>query len=488
MKKKIISIITVLLILLHSTSVFAATVSSKNTTFEVVEDNVCTINITDKAVFEKKMIDYDLEKKEATIQLKVTNNNITPLDKPSEIVFVIDNSSSMNDTISTGGTRMNAIADSAKLLATELLKLDTVKIGIVSFSSTYLVGQPAGSSYTPEGTIADGQLRLALTNSKNDIFNAISEIENGDKGARTNIDAGLQIASQQFSGTCESQFIILLTDGVPNLHVNDSTIYYDVDDINQTKNTLTSFNNKNIKIISMMTEVSNEQVSLRQTANDTTGIPTWQVDIAEAIFGTTSNPTTGKFYYITDDEIEETISNSILGELKAPSDGLLTDIDIYDYFPQEIVDNFDFEYVQQPTLGTASADIDLQNNRIIWHIDSLGYQESATLQYKLSLKDEIDENINNVVLNTNDGIIITTDKVLDENGNKKEITSDVTPKVRVNFVKEEPKEEPKKDDTVSPTPIPQTGATIALVVIITIAVIACAVIGIKYFIKNKDVK
>lgn len=486
MKKRFILLTVMSILILLSNTVLAEVVSSKGTTFEVVENNVCTIQIRENAVFEKKMIDYDLDNKEATIQLKITNNEIAPLDKPSEIVLVIDNSSSMNDTISTGGTRMNAVVNSAKLLATELLKLDTVKIGIVSFSSTYLVDQPAGTSYTPEGTIEDAQLRLALTNSRDEILNAIATIENDPKGARTNIDAGLTLARTQFTGTCESQFIILLTDGVPNLHVNDTAIFYDVEDINCTKNTLLGLNSNNIKVISMMTEVTNEQVSLRQNASDTVGTPTYQVEIAQAVFGTPNRPTTGKFYYVTDDEIEETISRSILGELMAPTDGLLTDIDIYDYFPQEIVDNFDFEYVQEPTTGTASPDIDLQNNRIVWHIDSLGYQESATLKYKLKLKDKIDEKIINVVLNTNDGVIITTDKVLNDDGSKKEISSTVTPKIRVNL---EPEPEPEPvDETVAPEPLPQTGATIVLLVIIGGAIIAATVFGVKYFIKNKDVK
>ena len=126
MKKKIFSVILLLIVLL-STSVFAATINSEKAKLEIVENNICTINITDEAIFEKKLIDYDLTKKEITIGLKVTNNAIPPLDKPSEIVLVIDNSLSMDETIATGGTRMEAVADSAKLLATEQHNLDELK-------------------------------------------------------------------------------------------------------------------------------------------------------------------------------------------------------------------------------------------------------------------------------------------------------------------------------------------------------------------------
>lgn len=455
--KKISSII--LLVLLLCSSVFSATTSSEKAKLEIVENNICTINITDKAVFEKKLIDYDLDKKELTIDLKVSNNATRPLDKPSEIVLVIDNSLSMDETIATGGSRMEAVADSAKLLATELLKLDTVKLSVVSFST--------GAN---EGTITDAKLRTALTNSKDTVMNAITEVANDATGVRTDIEAGITLASQQFTGTCDNKFIILLTDGVPNISLGSNKILYSGATATNTKNALKKLENDGIQILSMMTGVTTDVES--QTGK------TYK-QLAEEVFGTPEEPTVGKFYYITDSEIEETVSTTILNQLIAPEDGILTDIDIYDYFPQEIVNNFNFEYVTLPTIGTVSEDIDLQNNMIVWHVDSLGYGESDTLSYKLTLKDNIDEAIVGVVLDTNEKVDITTEKVLDENGQKKIITSDVTPKVKVTLV---------QDTTKAPDPIPQTGTTITLTVVIGIAVIACIVMGTKLYLKNKSMK
>lgn len=459
--KKISCII--LLVLLFCSSVFAATVSSEKAKLEIVENNICTINITDTAVFEKKIIDYDLDKKELTIGLKVSNNAVKPLDKPSEIVLVIDNSLSMDETIATGGSRMEAVADSAKLLATELLKLDTVKLSVVSFS--------AGE--TNRGVLTDAKLRTALTNSKDTVMNAITEVSNDATGTQTDIEAGITLASQQFTGTCDSKFIVLLTDGVPNVSLGSNKILYSGVTATNTKNALKKLQNDGIQILSMMTGVTND-VESGQT-NKT------YKELAEEVFGTPEKPTVGKFYYITDSEIEETVSTTILNQLIAPEDGILTDIDIYDYFPQEIVNNFDFEYVTKPSLdgSKVSEDIDLQNNMIVWHIDSLGYGESDTLSYKLTLKDNIDEAIVGVVLDTNEKVDITTEKVLDENGQKKIITSDVTPKVKVTLV---------QDTTKAPDPIPQTGTTITLYVIIGIAVIACVILGIKLYAKNKAMK
>lgn len=458
MKKKLIFTVLTLIVLL-STSVFAATTSSEKAKLEIVENNICTINITDTAVFEKKIVDYNLDNKEITIGLKVSNNAIPPLDKPSEIVLVIDNSLSMKETISTGGTRMEAVANSAKLLATELLKLDTVKLSVVSFST--------GAN---EGTITDAKLRTALTNSKETVLNAITEVENDATGIRTDIEAGITLASEQFTGTCETEFIVLLTDGVPNISLGSNKIQYSGTTATNTKNALTKINSEGIQILSMMTGVSNDVES--QTGK------TYKA-LAEEVFGTPENPTVGKFYYITDDEIEETVSETILNQLIAPEDDILTDIDIYDYFPQEIVDNFNFEYVTPPTLGTVSEDIDLQNNMIVWHIDKLGYEESASLSYKLTLKDTINTEIVGVVLDTNEKIDITTEKVIDESGNKKVITSDVTPKVKVTL---------EEDNTIADVVIPQTGTTITIYILIGISLISCILVGTKLYLKNKQIK
>lgn len=459
--KKISSII--LLVLLLCSSVFAATTSSEKAKLEIVENNICTINITDKAVFEKKLIDYDLDKKELTIGLKVSNNATKPLDKPMEIVLVIDDSRSMRETISTGGSRMESVTESSKSLATELLKLDTVKLSVVSFST----GEKRGD-------ITDAKCRTALTNDKTVVTNAIDSIyndflqliENDDPtssvGITTDIEAGITLASEQFTGTCDNKFIVLLTDGVPNVSLGSNKILYSGVTATNTKNELKKLENDGIQVLSMMTGVTND-VESGQTNK------TFK-ELAEEVFGTPEKPTVGKFYYITDSEIEETVSTTILNQLIAPEDGILTDIDIYDYFPQEIINNFDFEYVTLPTLGTVSEDIDLQNNMIVWHIDRLSYGESDTLSYKLTLKDNIDEAIVGVVLDTNEKVDITTEKILDENGQKKIITSDVTPKVKVTLV---------VDTTKAPDPIPQTGSTITLTVIIGVALVACIVIGIR---------
>ena len=109
MKKIFIALAIILIFTMFSSMVYAATTE----TFEVVDDQVCTIKINDYCDFEKKMTSYDLSKRQVTIQLKVTNNSVS--NQPTgEIMLVLDNSNSMNTN--TTPTRQELVYSSAKSL------------------------------------------------------------------------------------------------------------------------------------------------------------------------------------------------------------------------------------------------------------------------------------------------------------------------------------------------------------------------------------
>ena len=452
--KKLNKILTILLLLFFiiSTTCLAVTTTSKDLKLEIVENNVCTISIKDTAVFEKKIIDYNLDKKEITLQMQIKNIAEKPLAEPTEIMLVMDTSDSMKREVSTGVTRMDAIKSAADKLVTELLKNDTVKLGIVTFSTS-----------DNFGTISDAKLKSALTSSSSDISSIINSITYDGNG-QTNIDAGVTLASQNFSDTCEHKYIILLTDGVPNYSIGKPTFEYSGTTATNTKNTLNKITNEDdINLISVMTGVESN------VENPETGM-TYK-ELAEEIFGTSEEPNYGKFYYIPDSQIEKTISEDILNDITNTDNGVLTNIDIYDYFPQEIVDNFDFEYVTSPNLGTISPTIDLQNNCIVWHIDSLGYGEVGTVSYKLTVKDNIDSNIINVILKTNEKVEINADELINPE------SSTVSPKIKLTG-----------DTTQANTVIPQTGISNTIYVIIGFVVVACLFIGIRLYVLNKNTK
>ena len=415
MKKKILLITFLLLILISSCSL----ASYSTVTMTVVEEPVCTIDLGNDSQFEKKLISKDLTNKEVTLQLQVTNN-AESLKPTGEIMLVLDNSDSMEEETSTGEIRKDLVFESAKTLVSNLLEDNSqLQIGIVSFSTNV--------DQSKEATIEDATVVSSLNNDTNTLTNAISNIE--ANGPRTDLEAGLTLASEQFTQADNNKYMIVLTDGVPNVALNSNNPYYSDTTITQTKNKLQELSNSGISITTMLTGISDENyVPL--------GVTKSFGEIIREIFGTTENPTVGKFYYITDDKIETTITNDIYNDL-IPVSQTLTNIVVKDYFPKEIVDNFEFAYVSDTNIGEISAEIDSTDNSITWTIPELASGQTATVQYTLKLKENFDSSIVGKILDTNEKVDITYN---DYDGVAQSKTSNITPKLQL---AEPPAELPK---------------------------------------------
>ena len=441
MKKKI-ALTIFLLIIMMATTVFASA-KSTDVSMEVVEDNICTIKLNEDSEFEKKMIEYNLTKHQVTLQLKVTNNSkkIIP---SGEMMLVIDSSSSMDEVVNGTTTRKDLVLNSANKLVEELLKANhtSLKIGVTTFSTG---NEKDSNGYLITGTEADAQKVCDFTNDVSTLTSKISAIQG--TGQYTNLDAGLKLAKSQFTNDNTNKYMIILTDGLPNLAVgNNDLVTYDglTKIIAQTKSTLTSL--KNVDLITMLTGIDNEEATFR---TDGTNTYTYG-QVIQTVFGTEENPTTGKFYKISDNEIEKTITEKIYRDL-LPVDNELNDIVVKDYFPQYIVDNFEMEYVEGIDVSNVSAKIDTETNSITWNLANLPAGKTATIQYKLTLKDEFDEKIIGKILDTNEKVDIT---YKDFDGTSKEQTSDVTPKIRLTKV--------PVDNTVAPDPIPKAGSPVVI--------------------------
>lgn len=408
MKKKIFIALFLLIVLLTNMS-FA---SYSTVTMDVVEEPVCTIDIGTDSKFEKKLISKDLSNKEVTIQLQVTNGEA--INKPTgEIMLVIDNSNSMNNSTSSGKIRKELVFESAKTLVSNLLKdNDNLKIGVVSFSTN--------TDVSKEGTLEDAKIESTLTADSTSLINAISNTQTN--GARTDLQAGISLASEQFTKTDNNKYMIILTDGVPNVAINYDKTYYSDDVISKTKQQIIDTNTSNINIITMLTGIDDENY-IPNPDNQNKSFST----IISEIFGTSTNPTAGKFYYITDDKIESTITTDIYNTL-VPEKKSLKNITVVDYFPAEIINNFDFAYVTQANIGNISEKVDTSNNSITWTIPELSNGETATVQYKLKLKESFDTSIIDKVINTNQKIDIT---YTDFDGKEQAKTSNISPKLKL---------------------------------------------------------
>lgn len=405
MKKKIIAITFLVAILIANISL--ASYSTVN--MSVVEEPICTINLGQNSKFEKQLISKDLTNKEVTIELKVTNEEVATI-PTGEIMLVLDNSNSMTTEINNM-TRKELIFESAKTLINKLLENNSqLKIGIVSFSTN--------TDQSKEGSIQDATLESSLTNNITTLTTAISNIETN--GARTNLQSGLKLASEQFSNEANNKYMIVLTDGVPNVAIDYDNIYYSDDVITKTKQQLLNLEASGININTMLTGIEDETyVPVTVTKNFG--------QIINEIFGTEETPTVGNFYYVTDIEAENTITTDIYNSL-IPSNTSLKNIKIMDYFPVEIVNNFDFAYVTEANIGEISTTIDKTNNSITWTIPELATGETATVQYKLKLKEDFNSSIVDKILDTNEKVDIT---YIDLDGSEVDKTSDVTPKLKL---------------------------------------------------------
>lgn len=337
-------------------------------------------------------------------------------------------------------------------MITKLLKDNKdLKIGLVSFSSN--------TDVSKEGTLEDATLVSALSSDSTALNNAISSIE--ANGPRTDLDAGLTLASKQFSDTATNKYMIVLTDGVPNIALKHNNPYYSDEVINTTKASLQAIEKQNIKLFTMLTGIDDESYVPSGTTKNFG-------QIINEIFGTTEKPTAGTFYYVTDDKIEETI-NTIYDSL-LPISQSYKDITIVDYFPKEIIDNFEFAYVSEANIGNISATVDKTNNSITWTIPELASGQTATVQYKLKLKENFNSNIVDKILDTNEKVDIT---YTDFDGNKQEKTTDVTPKLKL---------------VEPPAELPKAGITTLLIGATAIAAGFALFAFIKLTILNKNIK
>lgn len=436
--KKIFTLTLFLLIILIATNVFAVT-----TTMEIVEDNICKITLNDYSSLEKKIISSDLTNHQVTLQLEITNDSeaIIPT---GELMLVIDSSDSMDTIVEGTTTRKDLVLDSANKLVESLLKVNSnLKIGVVTFSTGT---ETDDEGHLITGTEADAQKVCDLTNDLSKLTTSISAIEG--TGQYTNLDSGLQLAKKSFSSEDNNKYMIVLTDGLPNLAVgHNDLVSYDglTNVITQTKTTLKSLSD--INVITMLTGIDNEEAIFRQEGDNSYTYG----QVINEVFGTEENPTIGKFYNISDGEIEQTITNDIYEDL-VPITQSLKNITVVDYFPQYIVDNFEMTYVEGIDTSNVSAEIDKETNSITWNLAELSAGQSAIIQYNLTLKEEFDETIIDKVLDTNEKVEIN---YTDFDNTKKTVDSDVTPKIKLT--------NPTEDNTIAKDDLPQTGSPLIVV-------------------------
>ena len=471
MKKSLKVFLVLLISLLFTSYTFAATsVSKSSATMALVKDEVCDINFGTYGSFEKKMVNIDTNNKTIDISLTVKNNAepkevVAPA---GEVVLLIDSSNSMDvNEVESGVTRRTAVYNSATTLVNKLFSVNPdIKIGVVQFATVPI---PEDGSPITVGTEDDAEILTQLTNSKSTVQEKLDYYSTHQMGATTNIDAGIKKAKDVLAGSTDSsakKYIVLLSDGIPNISLSSgNVIEYSDTTVNNTKTALESAESAGYNIISMLIDVYNTGYPMPQNFSEGT---LTNKEVAEKAFGSETNPTAGVLYYVNDSEVTNTVSNLIYNDLMPETDNstVLTDVVIKDYFPQNIVDNFNFDYVTRPDKGTVEQSGDL----LTWTIPELRAGESSTFTYRLSLKDSFNGDIVDLNLPTNRDVTIDY-KEGGIPGEQKH--NDKCPVVKLTV--------PSKpgDPTTADKPIPQTGSNTWLIVGSLVALgVAASVFGI----------
>ena len=429
---------------------------------------------------EKSIVDYDPDKCEFTVEM--TLNNTKP-DKYKEkedieILFVIDNSPSMDFVTETGETRKEVIIPSAIKLTENIFNtMSNVKIGIVDFH---------GGS----GSINCATVVQSLTDDKDTVIKEINNEHTKSTRGGTNIAAGLKLAQNNFSEEKNKKIVILLTDGMPNADLVSSI----PDEVSterahrvqeNTKEALLDLKNSGIYTITVLTGMSESDG--RTDKKGTTYVPSYTNDealaAAERIFGTQENPTGDAYYLVKTADINKILTEDIFNLISEKINQKMDEITIIDYLPDSLVENFDLSYVQKPTAGNISESIDVTDNSLKWNIATLRGGESVSVRYKFKLKNS--KNLTSII----DTIIPVSTKIdlsyTDVDGNLKLLTVTDLPKIKLTSSKEEHNYLEEDDNEKLPSIIPNTGSSSTLF-IIGFVILVMIVLVSRNKIKSRD--
>lgn len=469
MKKtfKFLSIFIVSLLVMCSV-VSAATVNKGDVTMALVEDNVCHITFGEFGEFDKKLLKLDTTNKVVDISFNVKNKAVKPDDRKADVVLLIDSSRSMstNQILINGvaTTRKRAVLDSAEDLVNKLLaQSPNIKIGVVEFATSTEVND---EGFTIEGTDKDANIVTdTLSNDKTTLETALDKVANTTMGARTNVEVGLDTAYKLLETETDPEvekYIVVLTDAIPNTSRGVTGDFYTDKTLVPTRNKLLELKDKGVNIISMLINMTDDEIAVSQE----TPKPTYK-QVAQRLFGTTVAPTAGKVYYVTDEEVDNTVSNQIYEDLMPPNYDI-DNIVIKDYFPKNIIENFAYAELTKATAGEVTATVNKEDNSITWTIGKLEPGESASFTYRLTLNNDVNGEIIGINLPTNENVVIT----FEEDGTPGKAENNKCPIVILDAL-------PKKD-------IPQTGSITGLYVGSLVSVVAIlSIASYVYMRKNR---
>lgn len=402
----------------------------------------------------KTIVDSNATTGEVTVELNVLNtkkeqssNNKTY--ENTEIYILV----SENLVFEEEEKRDKYINDISNLISQILEFNEKTKVGIIGMTGTVidesldangkLVIGAKDEAYV-EGKESDSEIVTKPTNDLNSITNAIKNMNSSKTAYRINLQAGIRLANKSFSNN-SNKILISLYDGVPNIAIGEySAVIGDNPETaikekhenlaTYTRNEILSLKDSNVSFILLRpddTSFDEEwfEAGTRDKLLDFDGSP-----YVQKLYGTMDNPTYGKMYEFTEESIDKVITENIS---KGVKDLIATDISnvkVVDYFPEEIVNNFDFSYSQRPSIGTVSDSIDSKTRTITWDIGTLKGEQIASLRYKLKLKNMNNKDLLNKEIATNEKLILTYN---DDKNESHTVNLTTSPTIKLTEVKKQ---------------------------------------------------
>lgn len=508
LKNKNILIISILLLVILL-NIFITTVSAANSTqLQIIERASETKYLeNDQGYISKTIVDSNSDTGEVTIELKVSN--IAKEQKEDSIYENTEIYIMISENLVNNVDKLNKYLEYIDSFASKVFKQNSnTKIGIIGITGTIsdMTYDENGNAIfgsndegDVKGTENNSEILVSLTKDLDTINNEIKNMNSSKNDYRCNLQAAIRLANKNYSNKT-NKILVSLYDGVPDIaigveaKVSYGTLYGTTLEqavknkhkniASYTKNEILTLKSSNVSFILLRPDdTSYDEVWYNMSTGkkelDFDGSP-----YVQEIYGTMENPTYGKMYEIDENTLSKVVTEDIYKDVMETIQPDLKEVKIVDYFPEDIVKNFDFEYVGNPSVGTVSENIDSKTNTIEWDIGTLKGNETATLKYKLRLKDMNNEELLNKVISTNEKVVLSYNDAEDKSC---EVILDSSPKVKLEKItdgqdgkgKEEnningktENEANKKDNTLADRTFPNTGKVILIWVIGIIAVSA----------------
>lgn len=306
----------------------------------------------------------------------------------------------------------------AKEMAKQLLEKPNMKVGVVQ-----IIGPVLAST---KGSLDDAKVIVKATDNIETFNNDIINNKKVSTGTHTDVEAAIQVSKKAFSDDVNKYLI--LPDYIPLSAIwieNAFTIGKWEEKVqelvNATKQTVLSLKDESINLITL--RPSDDSYNNVKDSNGN------YYDVSEYVtelYGTVDKPTYGMVLDSSNMDTNQFISNHVSQVVISQIPADMKTLTITDYFPAEIIDNFEFSYVTKPETGTISEKI--TDNKIVYTVDKLVGNDSIKISYKLKLKDVIKENILDKVLLTNEKV---TSSYTDINNVKHDVIQTSSPSIKL---------------------------------------------------------